>query len=496
MRRDPDPPPFWPSNLPFSSNIGGELGYSMMGRFSGGNLSMTCPCTHSFIIVNYCCKFADLTKRIYSEGSRATASPASQVRNDTPSTNNDKDLPHLQTIECSPENDPHKKFAPHAALTLTEKRNNDDSGNTRPSHLQCNSQDSPLKSPALALTPGNGHSQLPTPPPYISPVTTHPELGNFAGSPVVSMMSHASSSDVVLTPPSDLSLQNYPPLPPPESLLTGSFHIEPGGYFVNPLCEGTSLHNLHSLSARPRGATSVIPPPPPYSSLTSCNIVMSSQISYTMEYPTTTTSAFVDPLSLKILPMHPYTKPVLLPTSETATLLTSGGPSSVSPALSPITNSDCSLADTSPLMQDVALPAPPDFPSERNFTSTSSAMSRRTRDNLSIQIKGPSLIDTTLNSLQSASSPIHATDPVALTDLQEKDWELFSNSLCPVIQTDHDTWAPQLPPSTFSNKAGPGASISGSSSTRYAATCEVGYTPYSIGNTQSYPVSSVSNGAK
>ena len=24
MRKDPEPPPFWPSNLPFSSNLGGE----------------------------------------------------------------------------------------------------------------------------------------------------------------------------------------------------------------------------------------------------------------------------------------------------------------------------------------------------------------------------------------------------------------------------------------------------------------------------------------
>lgn len=376
---------------------------------------------------------------------------------------------------------------------------------TRPSNLHCTSKDASLNSPAL--TPGNGHPQIPTPPtPYnMSPVTSHP---NYAGSPIVSMMNHASP---VLTPPGDLALQNYPPLPPPESLLSCNFDDIPSyssSSMINPMCDGGSLHSHHSLSAHARSILPLPIPPPPYpfsSSLTSCNIVLSSQISYSMDHhihtplPPSSNNTPVDFISPLTLSMNPHSKP-LLPVSSEISSIVGGGP--ISPTISPITNSDCSLADASPLTQQdsMALPTPPStLQMKRNFPSASSTASHP--DNLTLPNEATSL-NTSFSSLQRVSSPINATD------LQEKDWELFSNSLCPVIQTHHDMWgAPdtQILPSdsVTRNKAVANTSITtagtSSSSQQYSAVYGVEFSPSynpEVSNNQSFTISSVTNGAK
>ena len=441
-----------------------------------------------------------------SEESPLTEGSGSQVTTGAEAKTGEKDHSPKSSADCAPRIDSKQNITPLPATSapLSSEHTNGTTSDysnsvttSRPLHLQCNTRDPPLKSPALALTPGNGHSQLPTPPPpYVSPMTSYPAMENYAGSSVASVMSHAASVDVVLTPPSDLGLQNYPPLPPPESLLTGSFH-EAAGYSsttVGPVCDSASLHTIHTLSARARSVTPLIPPPPPYSTLTSCNIVLSSQISYTMDHPPTTN--IIDPLSLRIIPMNTQLKSRPPPPTSEAVVLASGGPSSASPTLSPITSSDCSLTDTSPLTQDVALPIPPALPAERGFPSTTcSAQVSKHPDNISHQTKGLTLVNSAPSVLQSA------TDPVALTELQEKDWELFTTSLCPVIQTDHDMWAadtPQLPPTTFSSSkaahTSSSASVTRASSQHYSTAYNVGYiVPYT---NQHYPVNSISNGAK
>ena len=413
----------------------------------------------------------DLARKVPSEETASKSAADTKSTNDAVSSN-DRESLHTKAV---PSTEPQQYYAPLPTSTLNTERSNT-SSTTRLSRLHCNTQEPPLKSPTLALTAGNGHSQLPTPPPHVSPVTSLPATGNFVGSSIVSIMSH-SSTEVVLAPPGDIGLQNYPPLPPPDSLLAGSFH-EPGGY----MCDSPSLHSLHV-----RSITHTIPPPP-YSfgaKLSSSDTVLSSPLLYTMDHVPTGSIAFIDSLNAS---NGPHSKP-FPPSSETAVSSLAGvGPSSGSPTLSPIANSDGSLAEASPLATDVALAAEPTTSGQPGA--------------LSLRNEGGSSLSSPLIASHSVSSPIHATDPVALTDIHDKEWEdVFSNSLCPVIQTDPIMWAaspsPMLANSATSSKARSRASDTGMSSQRYAAIDSVGYFPqYSSGNAGSNPVSSISNGAK
>ena len=438
-----------------------------------------CPFFLHFVVT-----FTELAKKKAPEetASKSAADlPSMKSTTDTVSSNS-RDSLHIPTTKTAPSTESHQHYAPLPTST-PHTEHNSTSSTTRPSRLHCDTQEPPLKSPVLALTPGNGHSQLPTPPPHVSPVTSLPATGNFVGSSsIVRIMSH-SSTEVVLTPPGDTGLQNYPPLPPPDTLLAGAFH-EPGGY----LCDSASLHSLHV-----RSITQTIPPPPPYSfgtKLSSNDTMLSSQLLYTMDQVPTSSIAFIDSLSASDAP-HSKQFP---PSSETAVSSLAGGgvPSSASPTLSPITNSDCSLADASPLTQDITLPAEPTFPSTSSATSGQPSA-------LSLRNEGRSSLTSPLIASHSVSSPIHATDPVALTDIHDKEWEdVFSNSLCPVIQTDPIMWAanpsPMLANSSASSKVSSHALNTGTSARHYTAVDSVGYFPqYS---SASNPVSSVSNGAK
>lgn len=407
----------------------------------------------------------DITKKQSPEDSPSTPTSqclGAQATNDAPSSANGRDSPHSNTDEQSPSTE-----------SVSEHANG--SSPARPSHLPCNSQDIPL-SPALALTPGNGHPQLPTPPPHVSPMTSLPATGNFVDSPIVNMM-RQSSTDMVMSPPEDLGLHNYPPLPPPESLLAGSFR-EQSSYSSTAVSPIAPLHSLHSLSVQGKF------PPPPYSfstkhsssSLASSNM-LSTQLPSYIDPPSSSNKTFLS-LSNSLQSLSP----------PKTTISLNNGPSTFSPTtLSPITNSDCSLTEASPLTKDVTLPAPESFPSA---PSTSCQ-----HDVLSLQDEGPSF----LTRLASVSSPIHAKDPVVLTDLQEKEWELYS--LCPVIQTEHDIWAAN-PPQMLANssKGSPPLSASTAESPQqFPSMYGMGFPYYNSGThvgSQCYPVSSVSNGAK
>ena len=311
----------------------------------------------------------------------------------------------------------------------------------RPSHLPCSAstQDPPLKSPSQAGTPGNGHSQLPTPPPYTPPITT----SHHSVSSALMMTSHPTTREVVLTPPGDLTMHHFPPLPPPESILSGNYE-DPTGFLTCSLAPPV-YDPVISLYTTARSGGSVMLPPPPYSfSSSSLSSTSIPQSSYTPDHHSTNSNnLFIHPQSLSNSSSNsnlsnPHLKPLPLTTE-----MTTSGPSSLSPStLSPLTNSDCS---PSPITQD--LPLPP--PSERNF---SLALSTRG----SVGGRGPTGI----------SSPIHATDPVVLHDIQG-DWDFLSRSAFPVVQTDHEMWAapghantrPGFPPR---RKSGPGTSPPGS----------------------------------
>ena len=348
----------------------------------------------------------------------------------------------------------------------------------------------------------------------MSPVTSHPTLAaSYAGSPIISMMNHALTS-----PGGDLALQNYPPLPPPESLLSCNFD-DPSSYSSSSvMCDtsGSSLqHSLHSLSTHARSICPLpIVSPPPYSfsstTLTSCNIVLSSHI-YSMDHhhhihthlppPSTSTTPadFINPLTLSMTPSH--SKPLLPVSTEMPAAIVGSGPSgSISPTISPITNSDCSLADASPLTQqdNMTLQATPS--TLRNFSSTSSIASHPDNPNEATSL------NTSISSLQRVSSPINATD------LQEKDWELFSNSLCPVIQTHHDMWTVPADTATTEILSGDGVTRSkavanttitttgsSSSSQQYSNVYGVEFSPSynsEVSNSQPFTMNSVTNGAK
>lgn len=393
--------------------------------------------------------------------------PSAQATKDATSSTNGRDSPHSNVTESSPS-------------SVTEHLNGNSAA--RPSHLPCNSKDVPL-SPALALTPGNGHSQLPTPPSHASPLTSPTATGNFVESPIVSMM-RQSSTDMMMSPTGDLSLHNYPPLPPPESLLAGCFHDQ-GSYSpsaVSPICESAPLHSLHSLPAQEKGATAILRPPPYSFSTKHCSTSSDMLFAQLPSYNR-------DPMPSSNKTFLSLSNPSKSFSTTKTTVSLNNGPSAFSPTtLSPITNSDCSLTEASPLTQDVTLPAPENFPSA---PSTSCR-----HDVVSLQDDGPSFITRS----HSISSPIHAKEPVVLTDLQEKEWELYS--MCPVIQTGHDMWAAN-PPQMLANssKSSPPLSASNAESPQhFSAMYGMGFFPtYSsephIGNHQ-YPVSNVSNGAK
>lgn len=360
--------------------------------------------------------------------------------------------------------------------------NSYDCSTSTPSNLPCSPQDLPLESPTPVRTPGSSHSQLPTPPPYVPSAPS-----NHSSLIPVAVMEHTITSEVVLTPPGDLaSIHNYPPLLPPESLLAGNF--DDLGSFPHGLAPPL-YDSLHST----RAARGIIPPPPPppysfTSSHSSSSISLSSQLSYTADHHSI---SFVGPHSFTT---HNHSTKLLPTASEIAP-----GPSSLSPtALSPLTNSDCS---SSPLTQDVTLSVPPTLPSEGNFPSLSSSvrLSNVTSD-------GPPS--------HGLSSPIHATDPVALTDLQEQ-WDFFTRAACPVIQTGHEMWATAVPPQPPHPQPSPhikltqrkstsiartnntaaatntGSSASASSQV-YSGACGVGYFPPFICDST---VTSISNGA-
>ena len=336
---------------------------------------------------------------------------------------------------------PPPTFSPSSLPPLNNRPTNNlthDAG--RPSHLPCNAsaQDPPLKSPSQAGTPGNGHSQLPTPPPYTPPITT----SHHSVSSALMMTSHSTTREVVLTPPGDLTMQNFPPLPPPGSILSGNYE-DPTSFLTCSLAPPV-YDPVVSLYGG-----SVMLPPPPYSfgssSLSSTSIPQSS---YAPDHHSTNNNnLFIAPQSLSNSSSNSNLSNPRLKLLPLTTEKTTSGPSSLSPStLSPLTNSDCS---PSPITQDVPLLPPSTLPSERNFSLASS-----TRGSVGGR------------SSTGISSPIHATDPVVLHDLQG-DWDFLSRSAFPVVQTDHEIWAapghantrPGFPPR---RKSGPGTSSPGS----------------------------------
>ena len=379
---------------------------------------------------------------------------------------------------------------------------------SRPTYLQCNTYDGPLKSPTLAVTPGKGHSQLPTPPhPQLPPVTSlMPATGNYMQSPMGSMMSNSPGSAALMTPPGELhvGLLRYPPtLPPPESLLAG------GSYHANR-DEGypSTMHSFHSLSAQSRSSTPRLAPPPySFSGRPSSN---SSSSQYPqLPYSTVTQSAnnmYIESISLSTVTMSLHLKSLHPLTSSVP--LTTGPTPSISPTQSPITNSDCSLAKA--CTEDVSLMAPA---LNDNLPSVSSTNSHT--DLLTLEDEGSSLIPN----LDIVSSPIQAEEPVILTDLLGSDWDLFSNSLRPVVQTDQDMWMTNSAEMLGGSIPGPGpaslalaATLTGSSKPsapppnsskheplqQFSSSYSTSYfPPYSseAASTQHYPVSSMSNGA-
>ncbi|CAI8037375.1 hypothetical protein GBAR_LOCUS20898 [Geodia barretti] len=140
MRKDPEPPPFWPSNLPFSSNLGD---ISTKSKKNTGKPERP---------------------GLETSGRGPPSITPAKASKQSPQ---DSHLPKDYT--------PPPTFSPSSLPPLNNRPTNNlthDAG--RPSHLPCNAsaQDPPLKSPSQAGTPGNGHSQLPKPPPYTPPITT------------------------------------------------------------------------------------------------------------------------------------------------------------------------------------------------------------------------------------------------------------------------------------------------------------------------------------
>ena len=354
------------------------------------------------------------------------ASRGNSTALDTNNRGSSSVTPPEESEPSPPDSHPLQDYTPPPTLSpspLPPLNNNPTNNHThdpgRPSHLPCSTQDLPLKSPAQTLTTSSGHSQLSTPPPYITPTTTsHPAVSS-----ALMMTSHPTTSEVIMTPPSDLTMRNFPPFPPPESLLAGNFE-EPSSFLTSltpPVYDPVA-----SLYAAARGGMML--PPPSYSfgssSLSSSTSI--PQTSFTPDHhPTISSNVFISHGTLSSSSSsrnstNARPKPLPLATEKSTP-----GPSSLSPStLSPLTNSDCS---PSPITQDVSLPAPATLPSERrNFPLTPSA-----------RVNGGQQTDVTT---QGVSSPIHATDPVVLNDLHEE-WDFLSRSACPVIQTDHDMWA-------------------------------------------------------
>ena len=98
------------------------------------------------------------------------------------------------------------------------------------------------------------------------------------------MSSHpGTSSEVDLAPPGgDLAMHNFPPLPPPESLMEGNY--EEHANFLTSLAPPQVYDPVASLYAAARGgAGSLMLPPPPYSFGSSSSLTLSSTSSITLQ---------------------------------------------------------------------------------------------------------------------------------------------------------------------------------------------------------------------
>ena len=474
----------------------------------------------------------------------STTPAGEDLTTNSPASVNDRDSPHLPTprqhhspstrvssaepLQTPPgtpsytHSNGSNSSSSSSGTSSSSSETGSETGSSRPTHLQCNTYDGPLKSPTLAVTPGKGHSQLPTPPhPQLPPVTSlMPATGNYMQSPMGSMMSDSPGSAALMTPPGELhvGLLRYPPtLPPPESLLAGgSYHANINEAYpstISSMCDSSSLHSFHSLSTQSRNSSSSTPrlAPPPYSFSSRPSSNSSSSQYPQLPYSTVAQSAnnmYIESISLSTVTMSLHLKS-LHPLSSSVPLTTGPTPS-ISPTQSPITNSDCSLAMASPLTEDVSLMAPT---FTDNLPSVSSTNSHT--DLLTLEDEGSSLIPN----LDIVSSPIQAQEPVILTDLLGSEWDLFSNSLRSVVQTDQDMWMTNSAEMLGGSIPGPGpaslalaATLTGSSKPsapppnsskheplqQFSSSYSTSYfPPYSseAASTQHYPVSSMSNGA-
>ena len=299
----------------------------------------------------------------------------------------------------------------------------------RVSLLQCNSHEGPLKSPVLAYTPGTQNPQVPTPPPHahISTSLIDPSLGSSIQSTLSGV---GKNSTLAIMTPTEMGLPNFPQ--PPEDIMARNYNTnahENYAIAISPRCSNTALHDFNSSSV---SSATMIPSLYAFgdelmpAALTAC-----PSSSYSMA--PTTENSFNE--------LSPTTITIMTHSKSFTPERVFSCPASVSPTESPVANSDCSLA-TSPLTLNMSLVAPKTPEDGRNFPPGSSESQP---DILGLQDEDSSLIPNIELSPSDVSSPIHTTEPVALADILSKEWDLFSSTLRPVVQTSHDTWTADSP---------------------------------------------------
>ena len=327
----------------------------------------------------------------------------------------------------SPANNSHFHSAQNSPIPETEctspKMHNEPSKSSgsstlaRPSQLKCGTS-SAMHSPTLAVTSSNSHLQFQSP--QISP-----SLPSF---PTMQRCSRAELSGLIESPPS----VSYHP-----SVCLPTYNPSSQNYSstANPTFSNASLSNFNPIETQELSSAPCLSSYPfGISSSFSTPLYVSESSQYLENSISTLYAGDIKPLPMEMMVDSKLLSPeITLPLSVAQEL------SIMSHTTSHVHNSDCSSVTTSPLTMDVTMPTSTILDDGSSISSTSNP------DIFVGQDEGVSFMSGLIH-MHESGSPIHAAEPVTLSDILGTDWDLLTSCLHPVEQTDPDLWTANSSP--------------------------------------------------